>query len=59
MKQYVLFSDEELEVLKHGGEIKHHISGVGEMHFISKEAFRKACTEDFEVDHDFGFDIED
>lgn len=56
MKQYVLFDEEELEALKNGKEIKHHISGVGELYFISKEAFRKTCIEE---DHDFGFDIED
>lgn len=58
MKQYVLFSEEELEALTNGEEIKHHISGVGDIYFTSKEAFRKTCIEE-EVDHDFGFDIED
>lgn len=58
MKQYVLFSEEELEALKCGKEIKHHISGVGEIHFISKAAFQKLCKE-LEEEHDFGFDIED
>lgn len=58
MKQYVLFSDEELETLKNGGEIKHHISGVGELYFISNVVFRKMVKE-AEEEHDFGFDIED
>ena len=42
MKRYVLFTTDELRKLINGDEIKHHISGTGDLYFMSKYYFEKA-----------------
>lgn len=47
MKRYILFTEEELTKLMNGEEIKHQISNVGTLYFMSKESFAKSidCVE--------------
>lgn len=46
MKRYILFTNEDIKNLSNGDDIKHFISGVGEVHFMSKEHFMKSLSED-------------
>lgn len=48
MKKYILLTNEELKTLLNGGEIRHSISGVGELYFMSQECFMKSIDEDDE-----------
>ena len=47
-EKYILLTNEELKTLLDGGEIKHSISGVGEIYFMSRECFMKSIDENNE-----------
>lgn len=46
MKRYILLTNNDITNLILGNEIKHDISGVGEVHFMLKEHFMKSLSED-------------